>query len=60
MYTSQILLISLKGERKIKLNKYFSYCRNINKNMGGVATLLADSLKQNTKFVKVKKKTNIS
>ena len=51
---------SLKGKRKIKLNKYFSYCRNRNKNMGGVATLVADSLKQNTKFVKAKKKTNIS
>jgi hypothetical protein len=38
----------LKGKRKIKQKDYFSYCKNRERNMGGIATLVANSLKENT------------
>jgi hypothetical protein len=39
---------TLKGKRRIKQKKYFSYCKNRDKNIRGVATLVSNKLKQNT------------
>ena len=39
---------ALKGKRKIKIKNYFSFCRNREKHMGGVATLVANYLRPNT------------
>ena len=39
---------ALKGQRKIKVQNYFSFCKNREKHMGGVATLVASYLRPNT------------
>ena len=39
---------ALKGTRKVKIPKYFSYTKNREKNKGGVATVVANYLKPNT------------
>ena len=39
---------ALKGTRKVKIPKYFSYTKNSEENKGGVATVVANYLKPNT------------
>ena len=39
---------ALKGNRKVKIPKYFSYTKNRDKAKGGVATVITDNLKNNT------------
>ena len=39
---------ALKGKRKINVNNYFSICKNRDKHMGGVATLVSHSLRPHT------------
>ena len=39
---------ALKGNRKVKILKYFSYTKNRDKAKGGVATVIKDNLKNNT------------
>ena len=39
---------ALKGKRRIKQQNYFSYCKNRDKNMGGVASMVSNDLKQYT------------
>ena len=39
---------ALKGNRKINLPNFFSYCKNRLKNKGGVATVISNTLKNNT------------
>ena len=39
---------SLKGKRKVIVPNYFSYCKNHDKHMGGVATLVSQSLRPHT------------
>ena len=39
---------ALKGNRKVKIPKYFSFTKNREKAKGGVATVVKDNLKNNT------------
>ena len=43
---------ALKGKRKIRLDGYFSYEKNREKNKGGVATVIKNNLKGNSLKVK--------
>ena len=48
---TDVLLLNetnLKGKRKVRMKKYFSFCKNRVKAKGGVATIIANHLKQNT------------
>ena len=39
---------ALKGKRKINIQGYFSYCKNRDMHMGGVATLVSQTLRPHT------------
>ena len=39
---------ALKGKRKINAKNYFLYCKNREKHMGGVATVVSNHLRQHT------------
>ena len=45
-----LLLIdtALKGKRKVRMNKYFSFCKNRTKAKGGVATVVSNYLQPQT------------
>ena len=48
---TDVLLLNetnLKGKRKVKINKYFSFCKNRSKAKGGVATVVANYLQPYT------------
>ena len=39
---------ALKGKRKINIKNYFSFCKNREKHMGGVATVVSNHLRSHT------------
>ena len=39
---------ALKGKRKVNMKDYFSFCKNREKHMGGVATIVSSHLRSHT------------